>query len=116
MLSSKLMELHAPSETSELFLTEIEFPSELAVLENTFVNIDELNFLAKRMEGFCGDEDFQLFEAMKLEGFTSLKDIINLSFNLDKYTLIQNIGDMQKVGVEYTLNTQRRTQLFIRKK
>ena len=106
MLSAKLTELHAPSETSELFLTEIEFPTELKALENTFVNIDELNFLGKRMEGFCEDEDFQLFEAMKLEGFTRLKDIINLSFNLDKYTLIQNIGDMQKVGVEYTLNAR----------
>lgn len=105
-LHSKLMELHAPEDTSKFFLTEIEFPSELAVLENRSVNLDELNFLAKRMESFCGDEDLQFFEAMRLEKFSILKDLINLSFNLDKYTLIQNIGDMQKIGVDYTMNTQ----------
>lgn len=88
------------------FLRKWEYPSEFAVLENTFVNLDELNFLAKRMESFCGDEDLQFFEAMKLEKFSGLRDLINLSFNLDKYTLIQNIGDMQKIGVDYTMNTQ----------
>lgn len=105
-LSSKLMELHAAAETSTLFLVEMEYPLEFMFLENTFVNLDELNYLAKRMDSFFGNEELQFFEAMKLESFTSLKDLINLSFNLDKYTLIQNIGDMQKVGVEYTLNTQ----------
>lgn len=106
MLCSKLMELHVPEHSSELFLSEMKFPAEFSVLENTFVNLDELNFLAKRMDSFCGDEDLQFFEAMKLEKFSSLKDLINLSFNLDKYTLIQNIGDMQKIGVDYTMNTQ----------
>lgn len=105
-LRTKLMELHAPAASTELFLKEMEYPSELSHLENTFVNIDELNFLAKRMDSFFGDEEWQFFEAMKLENFSSLKDLINLSFNLDKYTLIQNIGDMQKIGVDYTMNTQ----------
>lgn len=105
-LRTKLIELHAPEDSTELFLKGMEYPLEFSVLENTFVNLDEMNFLAKRMESFCGDEDMQFFEAMRLEKFSSLKDLINLSFNLDKYTLIQNIGDMQKVGVAYTLNTQ----------
>lgn len=105
-LRTKLMELHAPEDSTGLFLAKMETPSEFAVLENTFVNLDELNFLAKRMESFCGDEDLQFFEAMKLEKLSSLKDLINLTFNLDKYTLIQNIGDMQKVGMDYTMNTQ----------
>ena len=102
----KLADIRAPEDTAELFLSEMEYPSELSVLENTFVGIDELNFLAKRMESFCGDEDLQFYEGMKLEQFSSLKDLINLTFNLDKYTLIQNIGDMQKIGVDYTMNTQ----------
>ena len=105
-LRAKLIELHAPEDTAELFMTEMEYPSDLSVMENTLVNLDELNFLAKRMDSFFGDEELQFFEAMKLEKFSSLKDLINLSFNLDKYTLIQNIGDMQKIGVDYTMNTQ----------
>lgn len=105
-LRAKLMELHAPEDSSELCLVQMEYPSEFTFMENTFVNLDELNFLAKRMDSFFGDEEWQFFEAMKFEKFSSLKDLINLSFNLDKYTLIQNIGDMQKIGVDYTMNTQ----------
>lgn len=105
-LRTKLAKLHAPEDTAELFLAKVEYPTELRALENTFVNLDEMNYLAKRLDSFFGNEELQFYEAMRLEGFTSLKDLINLSFNLDKYTLIHNVGDMQKVGIEYTLNTQ----------
>lgn len=105
VMQARLMELNAPEGTAELLLTGVAFPGELAVLENTLVDPDELNFLAKRMDGFFCGEQWQFLEAAKLEQFKSLKDLINLTFNLDKYTLIQNIGDMQKVGVEYTINT-----------
>ena len=33
-----------------------------------------------------------------------MKDLINLSFNLDKYTLIQDVTNMSRVGREYLLN------------
>ena len=56
------------------------------------------------MESFFGTEEEQFYEAMKQEGFTELKDLINLSFNLNKYCLIQNIGNMGKIGQEYLLN------------
>ena len=91
-LCAKLAGIHAPKDTAELFLTKVEYPIEFAVLENTFVDPDEMNYLAKRMDSFFGNEELQFYEAMRLDGFTSLKDLINLSFNLDKYTLIQNIG------------------------
>jgi hypothetical protein len=35
-----------------------------------------------------------------------MKDLINLTFNLDKYTLIKDVSDMGKVGREYLLNTE----------
>ena len=104
-LYSKLMELHAddPNNTA-LYVSEITLPKELFFLKDHFVNPDELNYLAKRMEGFFGDEEIQFYEALKLEHFTELKDFINLSFNLDKYTLIRDISSMGKVGKEYLLN------------
>ncbi len=40
---------------------------------------------------------------MKLEGFDTLPDLINLSFNLNRYPLIRDIGDMGKIGREYLL-------------
>ena len=40
---------------------------------------------------------------MKLEGFDTLPDLLNLSFNLNRYPLIRDIGDMGKIGREYLL-------------
>ena len=60
------------------------------------VNLDELNYLAKRMDSFFGDEETQFFEAIKLEHFTDMKDLINLTFNLDKYTLIKDVSDINR--------------------
>lgn len=104
-LRSALMEIHAADDNPpELFVTDVIFPEELDHLKDRFVNLDELNYLAKRMESFCGTEEEQFYEAMKQEGFTELKDLINLSFNLNKYCLVQNIGNMGKIGQEYLLN------------
>lgn len=102
-----LTKLHAddPNDTT-LFVADVIEPEKLSCLKGRFVNLDELNYLAKRMDSFFGDEEFQFYEAMKLEQFTELKDLINLSFNLDKYTLIQNVSNMSKVGREYLLNRE----------
>lgn len=106
-LQSALMELHAADENpAELFVMDVEYPKEFDILKDRFINMDELNFLAKRMESFWGLEETQFYEAMKQEGFTELKDLINLTLNLNRYTLIQNIGDMAAVGREYELNTK----------
>ena len=104
-LRSALMEIHAADDNPpELFVTAVIFPEELGFLKDRFVNLDELNYLAKRMESFMGSEDYQFFEARHQEGFTELKDLINLSFNLKKYLLIQDVSNMGKIGQEYLLN------------
>lgn len=87
----------------ELYVTEVVFPEELDFLQDRFANLDEVNYLAKRMDSFFGDEEYQFYEAMKLEGFDTLTDLINLSFNLGRYPLIRDIGDMGKIGREYLL-------------
>lgn len=43
----------------------------------------------------------QLFEDMKLEDFDTMPELINLSFKLNRYPLIQDISDMGKIGREY---------------
>ena len=53
------------------------------------------------MDSFFGDEEYQFYEAMKFGSFDTLPDLINLSFNLNRYPLIQDIGDMGKIGREY---------------
>ena len=90
----------------ELYVSEVIFPEELGCLQDRFVDLDEVNYLGKRMDSFFGDEEYQFYEAMKLEGFDTLPDLINLSFNLNRYPLIQDISDMGKIGREYLLTVK----------
>ena len=72
-LRSALMEIHAADDNPpELFVTDVIFPEELDHLKDRFVNLDELNYLAKRMESFFGTEEEQFYEAMKQEGLSDL--------------------------------------------
>ena len=106
-MNAALERIHAEDVTPlELYVTEVIFPAELNFLQDRFVNLDEVNFLAKRMDGFFGDEEYQFYEAMKSEGFDTLPDLINLSFNLNRYPLIRDISDMGKIGREYLLTVK----------
>ena len=106
-MSAALERIHAEDVTPlELYVTKVVFPEELNFFQDRFVNLDEVNFLAKRMYGFFGDEEYQFYEAMKSESFYTLPDLINLSFNLNRYPLIRDISDMCKIGKEYLLTVK----------
>lgn len=103
-MSAALGRIHAENITPlELYAAEVAFPEELSFLQDRFVDLDEVNFLAKRMYSFFGDEEYRFYEALKSEGFDTVPDLINLSFNLNRYPLIQDISDMGKIGREYLL-------------
>ena len=77
----------------------VEFDSAYNVLkhmEQCTVNVEELNYLAKRLESFDTGEAAQ-FQAMahKLELF-ELKDLINLSFLTGKSGVTKVIGGITK--------------------
>ncbi len=106
-MNAALERIHAEDITPlELYVAEVIFPQELDYLQDRFVDLDEVNFLAKRMDSFFGDEEYQFYEAMKAEGFETVPDLINLSFNLNRYPLIQDISDMGKIGREYLLTVK----------
>ena len=98
---------YMPTDTTNLFYVKaIDYPNALSVLNFKSVNLDELNYLAKRIVSFYGDELDQFEIAVKQSNAETLKDLINLTFNLDKFTLIKDISNMAKVGREYILNTE----------
>ena len=68
------------------------------------VNVEELNYLAKRLDGFDTGEAAQ-FQAMahKLELF-ELKDLINLSFCCQQVTVITDFSDLDAVGRDHYMN------------
>lgn len=74
------------------------FYSVLKRTEMLMVNVEELNYLAKRLDGFDIGEAAQ-FQAMahKLELF-ELKDLINLTFCCQQATVITDFSDLSAVG------------------
>ena len=68
------------------------------------VNVEELNYLAKRLDGFDAGEAAQ-FQAMahKLELF-QLKDLINLTFCCQQATVITDFSDLAAIGRDHYMN------------
>ena len=84
-----------------------EVDSFFSVLKRTemlTVNVEELNYLAKRLESFDTGEAAQ-FQAMahKLELF-ELKDLINLTFCCQQATVITDFSDLAAIGRDHYMN------------
>lgn len=98
-LAKAVQKLRAGDASPEgIFLMSMQRPDALKMLEFQFVDLDELNYLAKRMDGMTQRELNQFYAGANHERFIQLKDLINLTFNLPRYTVIQNITDMAAVG------------------
>ncbi len=78
---------------------DVESPYKpLALLKNTMVNVDQLDYLAKRLAGFCAEETSQ-FQAMAYHlNLCDIKDLINLTFCCQKATVITDFSDLEKIG------------------
>jgi len=74
-------------------------------LEGSAVNLDELDYLAKRLESFCESEDTQ-FQAMahKLE-LSHIVDFINLTYCCQQVTVITDFSDLDRIGKDHVLTT-----------
>ena len=80
------------------------FYSVLKRTEKLTVNVEELNYLAKRLDSFDAGEAAQ-FQAMahKLE-LSELKDLINLTFCCQEATVITDFSDLAAVGRDHYMN------------
>ena len=80
------------------------FYSVLKRTEMLTVNVEELNYLAKRLDSFDVGEAAQ-FQAMahKLE-LSDLKDLINLTFCCQEVTVITDFSDLAAVGRDHYMN------------
>ena len=80
------------------------FYSVLKRTEMLTVNMEELNYLAKRLDSFDTGEAAQ-FQAMahKLELFL-LKDLINLTFCCQQATVITDFSDLTAIGRDHYMN------------
>ena len=81
-------------------------PQALSALDGKKIDLDELNFLARSLEQFTPYEQEQFFAAAQTARVSALKALINLSFNMDRYTLVQNTTDLAAIGRKHLLNKQ----------
>ena len=109
-LSRKLGEIKMNPEhlAPMAMIIEIE-PAELSILEDCEVSLDALNFLGKRMDGMSKGERNQFLAVLSCSetgiGW-GLKNIINLTYNLERFTLIEDTDDVECVGRTHILNVR----------
>ena len=105
-LYAKLSELHIPDEekvSSKFFIEEVMDFDELKCLEENFVDLDELNYFAKRFDSMDSRGTAKIKAAISLGGFKTMPDLINLTFNEHYYTLIQDMSSPEKIGKTHML-------------
>ena len=100
--------LHVGSELSRDCMVESvesDWPV-LNVLAGQEINLDELDYLAKRLDGFSPYEKTQFQAAAERYGLSQVADLINLTFCCDQATVIVDFSDLEQVGrIHYlTLN------------
>lgn len=108
-LFAKLAEIHAVegrNTAQSVYVSEVYWPEEFSALKNWYVNLDELNYLARRMESFDTLEYDQFLIGITKLDSKEVKDLINLTFNLNRFTLCQDVSSYEKIGRAYVLNTE----------
>ena len=70
----------------------------LQELAGQTVNMDEVNFFAKRMESFTAYEQGVLELYAQEQGLKTMKDLINLTYSMKGLSLITDFSDGREVG------------------
>ena len=78
----------------------------LKQLENTAVNVDELDYLAKRLESFEPGEAAQFQAVAAKQGLHNITDLINLTFCCRQATVITDFSDLEKIGRDHCMNVK----------
>lgn len=104
-ITRMLEALHIGSELSPDCMVESDWPV-LRLLTGQEINLDELDYLAKRLDGISPYEKTQFQAAAERYGLSQVTDLINLTFCCDQATVIVDFSDLEQVGrIHYlTLN------------
>lgn len=77
----------------------------LGRLEGTNVDLDELDYLAKRLDSFNNSEAAQVQAMTEALNLTDVKDLINLTFCCQQSTVITDFSNLEAVGRDHYMNT-----------
>ena len=98
------MEIGNPIER-DCFIREIQHgPSILQQLVGCNVTVDELDYLAKRLDSFDVGESSQFQVMAEKLNLTSMKALINLTFCCQQATVITDFTNLKEVGRDHYMN------------
>lgn len=73
-------------------------------LEGVQVNVDELDYLVKRLDSFA-DNELAQFQGMAYKlGASDMADLINLTFCCQEATVITDFSDLEQIGQAHYMN------------
>lgn len=76
----------------------------LDALKGQLINADELDYLVKCIDSFCGDEDAKFQGTAYVLGLTDVKDLINLAFCCQQATVITDFTDLEEIGKDHAMD------------
>lgn len=82
----------------KLLVESVAEPYAFSCLEGTYVNIDEINYLAKEIESLEEIQAEKLYAIIAYKSYKTPKELINAKFNLDCYTLVQDVQSINDIG------------------
>ena len=97
--------------TIPLPIPDGEYDHTIALLEDMDIGspiaqdcrVDELDYLAKRLDSFCEGEAGK-FQAMAVKlGLSNIQDFIDLTFCCQQATVISNFSDLNRIGKDHAL-------------
>lgn len=81
------------------YIEEVVYDSDMnVILKGKECNIDELNFLFKRIDSFDAKERKVFFASAFAENPKKIAELINLSFNVHCYSLVSDFNNLETVG------------------
>lgn len=98
-------------DTKQTVSEVVDFES-LSLLEGQDVDLDEINYLAKRLDSLTKPEVDKFIVVSQMEGLDEPKDLINLTYNLNRYPISADgmyrvrVSDRagNEVSVEFTID------------
>ena len=88
------------------FVKRVVSLKDFSFLEGKIVDLDEVNYLGKRINDFDGYETRRFFAAIETREYLTAQDMINLTFNLDCYTLVKDISNLKNIGYNWVLSSK----------
>lgn len=106
----EIPDLNAP----KVYVSEVVEPSGLSMLEGKTLNLDEVNYLAKLLDSLVQDERDNVYAVANYEGYDTTKELINVYYNPDSYTLVQDLKSIEQVGRQHyiTIKAERYKKMY----